>query len=113
MVKKHVLEGGFTTTIGQAIMFALKDVVGPALYYGLISLGQMFFKIWPSEDPGSEWYWFSDWTYGYFWKYLYWCFKSILYLCIFAIAGPIVTLIGIAILYRNLGNKFLIVIKMF
>ena len=40
-----------------------------------------------------------------FWKYLWFCVKCGLYLCIFAVAGPIFVIIGIVMIYRKLLKK--------
>ena len=45
------------------------------------------------------------WQYGGFWKYIFFCIKSSLYLVIFAFGGPIVTLIGMIYLYINVAKK--------
>ena len=40
-----------------------------------------------------------------FWKYLWFCVKCGLYLCVFAVAGPIFVIIGIVMIYRKLLKK--------
>jgi hypothetical protein len=45
------------------------------------------------------------WQYGGFWKYIFFCIKSSLYLVIFAFGGPIVTIIGMIYLYINVAKK--------
>jgi hypothetical protein len=40
-----------------------------------------------------------------FWYYLWFCIKCGLYLCIFAVAGPIFIIIGIVMIYRKLLKK--------
>ena len=53
-----------------------------------------------------EWWDFGGWEAGLFWRYVWWCIKSVTYLMIFAIGGPVITIIGVFFLYKNLGTKF-------
>lgn len=43
---------------------------------------------------------------GYFWKYLWWCIKTSLYLVIFALGGIGFSLVGVLLVYKKLFKKF-------
>lgn len=48
---------------------------------------------------------------GYFWKYLWWCIKTSLYLVVFALGGIGVSLVGVLMVYKKLFSKFTISTK--
>lgn len=55
-------------------------------------------ELFPSSNERIDW--------GVAWQYLYWCFKTVIYLIIFCFGGPLVMLIGIIYLYSTLIKKF-------
>lgn len=91
---------GLIATIGMFIMQVVINVLA-ALY----SFGGMFFKLYPNRE-----YPIYDldkgWEVGLFWKFLAFSVKSALFVLIFCIGGPVVILIGIFYLYKNLFEKF-------
>ena len=91
---------GLIATIGMFIMQVVINILA-----GLYGFAGMFFKLWPNNE-----YPIYDldkgWEVGLFWKFIAFSVKSALFVLIFCIGGPVVILIGIFYLYKNLFEKF-------
>ena len=102
--KKQVLKvqhGGVVqliATIGTTVIYT-----AASLLMALSGPMRDTFALYP-EDPQS-WYDSKVWYVGYFWRFIFFCIKSSLYLVIFAFGGPIVTLFGIVYLYMRIYDK--------
>ena len=57
------------------------------------------------EHPFSLGLYLKD-SQGYAYKYIWFAIKSGFYLVVFAFGGPLLTLIGITLLYKSLFGKF-------
>ena len=101
--KHHVIQtGGFVgglVAIGQFV-----GQLGVYIVVGFFELLRKFFYIPAPYEV--EWWDIGGWEAGAFWRYIWWCIKSVCYLMIFAMGGPIITIIGIFFLYKNLASKF-------
>ena len=88
-------------TIGQTIMVIGATVIS-GLGKGLVDL----FKIAPADGwRKGDYTDFRNYFVGGLWKFLWFSVKSSLYLLIFCFGGPILMIIGIIYLYKNLFNK--------
>lgn len=91
---KYSQSGGF---IGP-ILVAIKDIV----------VGAVWFVIKLLKDLALQLFYWKPWKQGdraLFWKYIIFCIKCGFYLLIFAIAGPIFIVIGIAMVYSKMLGK--------
>ena len=99
-LKNDILTGGDPGMGVAGFVASILGKVGEALYNFLINV------LGIRVEGAEAWYIFWQWEFGAFWKYLYWCARTCIYLIIFAIGGPIVTLVGIFMLYGNIYEKF-------
>ena len=93
--KKISQSGGF---IGDILM-AIKQMVVGAVWFVIRLLKDLALQLF---------YWKPTWKQGdraLFWKYIIFCIKCGFYLLIFAIAGPIFIVIGIAMVYSKMLGK--------
>ena len=91
---KYSQSGGFV----GAILAAIKDMV----------VGAVWFVIQLLKDLAIQLFYWKPWKQGdraLFWKYIIFCIKCGFYLLIFAIAGPIFIVIGIAMVYSKMLGK--------
>ena len=96
-------QGGVVSLIATIGMFIMQVVAN--LLIALGNLAGAFFKIIRiSEYPFYDFQ--KGWEIGLFWKFLVFSVKSALFVLIFCIGGPVVILIGIFYLYKNLFEKF-------
>ena len=92
------------TVAALAVVGSATVSIGKFVGVGIIEvLRRFFFAPWFWD---VEWWDFGGWEAGLFWRYVWWCIKSVTYLMIFAIGGPVITIIGVFFLYKNLGTKF-------
>mgnify|MGYP006104740821 CR=1 FL=1 len=90
----HIQKGGLT------ILSVFQACIMP-IFYILGLIVRMFVNIF------KELFYLNYWkaNRALFWKYLWFCIKCGLYLCIFAVAGPIFIIIGIVMIYKKLLTK--------
>ena len=91
---KYSQSGGFV----GAILAAIKDMVVGAVWFVIqllkdLAIQLFYWKPWKQDDRAL------------FWKYIIFCIKCGFYLLIFAIAGPIFIVIGIAMVYSKMLGK--------
>ena len=74
----------------------------------IISLKDLLFSenIIPVYKDLGDWKFGSPDGQGVFWKYLWWCIKTSLYLVIFLLGGIGVSFVGIIMIYKKLFSKF-------
>ena len=108
-----VQKGGVLGALVDVLITILTKIL-PTVMMGIWNIGKVLLGI--EEKEGVKWNEFNRFgelmpdsnerlTWGYGWKYLYWCFKTVIYLVIFCFGGPIVILIGIIYLYSTLFGK--------
>ena len=88
------------------LIATIGKVIGSTVFLVFVNIwaGIKHFFTWQRNGYFNPFFW----QYGGFWKYIFFCIKSSLYLVIFAFGGPIVTLIGMIYLYVNIAKKNLI-----
>ena len=109
MTKKiYNQSGGFLNAFVAILKFIIQIVV-KIFQHIILPILKVFFRIWPKTDemkePSNVVNFNKKWNIGYFWIYLVWCIKVIIYLILFCFGGPIVMLAGIIYLYSKLGSK--------
>ena len=88
--------GGFMDAVISVLSWIM-DAVKRVLYFIIIELLYNQLNPWETFKRKSN--------KSGFWKYIVWSAKCGLYLCIFAVAGPIFILIGISMVYSKLLKK--------
>lgn len=88
-------------TIGKYIVQVVINVM-----YGLFNMLAAVGKLYPKEGTSSMFDLQNGWEVGLIWKFLWFSLKSSFFLLIFCIGGPVVIMIGIIYLYKNIYEKF-------
>lgn len=88
-------------TIGKYIVQVVINVM-----YGLFNMLSAVGKLYPKEGTSSMFDLQNGWEVGLIWKFLWFSLKSSFFLLIFCIGGPVVIMIGIIYLYKNIYEKF-------
>ena len=100
----HKIQKGGVLGIGESLIMSGKFIV-KILAKIFQAIAQFIIKISSFElNKDTEWYNLSEHSYGALWIVLSLFLKAIMYLVLFTLGGPIITIIGIAYLYLKLYN---------
>jgi hypothetical protein len=90
----NIQKGGLTIlSVFQACIMPIFYILGLIVRMFISIFKELFYLPWRQANRAL------------FWKYLWFCIKCGLYLCIFAVAGPIFIIIGIVMIYKKLLTK--------
>jgi len=93
--------GGFAGVVATIGKFTVNIVI--SIFKTLYSSLRSIFYFWPNKK--YKWYNLPKWKIGHLWIYMWYCFKTCIYLMLFVFGGPVVIIFGIAYLYMKLYSK--------
>lgn len=102
---KHNQKGGFVGAVVQMGAFIIMEILKNLLTF-LAKLAKQLFSPYGFLSYINRWKHMGE-NRGLFWKYIIFAIKCGLYLCVFALGGPIFIIIGIVMVYKKLGGKIL------
>ena len=103
---RYEQSGGFV----DILFFLLTPFIAiiKVIFDFIINLKDLLFSenLIPIRRENGDIMWGAPEGQGYFWKYLWWCIKTSLYLVIFALGGIGFSLVGVLLVYKKLFKKF-------
>ena len=96
--------GGVVSLIATIGMYIMQVVIN--VCYGLFNMLTVVGRLYPKDGTDSMFDLQNGWNVGLIWKFIWFSIKSSFFLLIFCIGGPVVIIIGIIYLYKNIFEKF-------
>jgi hypothetical protein len=91
--------GQFILEIVKTVLIFIKDLIKICPNDQATKFSECLSGSWGRMANPKKWEW------GGLWYYLKWCIKTVIYIIIFCLGGPVVILVGVAYLYSQLFTK--------
>lgn len=100
----YVQSGGFMMIVAKIGEFLM--IIVMAILNFLKDLAMQLFKFKPTLSTDFPFFFTAEPGEGLFYKFCWLAIKAGFYLSVFAFGGPLLILVGIGFLYKNLFEKF-------
>lgn len=100
----YLQSGGLPMVVAKICEFLLLIVTTICKF--ILNLFKALFKFKPELSTNFPFFFTTDVGEGLFYKFCWLAIRAGFYLAVFAFGGPLIALIGIGFLYKNLFKKF-------